>query len=486
MKKLFLVWTLGLGAATVWAGTIVIVPQLAAKTEESDPNVSIAHPLAEAIETEAGTTAVIWSESDPKFRSWMEKGWATTANAPTDAEIRSAMQAAGAEFRLNVSGFKVDGQVQGSIFLMNRDGRILWRDSKMVIVRKDGLPDWTTTAESLARTWMITLKEGALKKFFKDGSVISPTDPTPSTRQPEQAPETRPEVKTILAQAQRQQTQGLLIEAVLTLREGVDLYPEDAEIRGGLVSALVLAGRLDLAAMEADRYSKLGGPAQVASARIWLELDRLDEAQRALNEAKARTGESAGVLWTQAAIHLAGGDLALAFPAFKRAHEMAPTQESALGLAVVAAFQGQSEVLSPLKPQLSGAETPESLKLYRWMVHAMDARMDFLAEQFRDALRYASGQPKSQAAAARCAKVLSIAETLNDLLDAVKPPKIHSSSHELRQLAHKLLVQAGSDCAAFARSGDEESGSEATLSLSEALKSLAPATEKYKLELTGR
>lgn len=501
MRRIFLLLILLLLACFAAAAKpiVIIGSQRAAKIEDSDPNVEIAAYFATHLDDTGRVQAVLWSPSDETFRKWQEdkKAPAGEPESSLDRMLETA-RSVGAKYVCLVSAFWSNGNVQGSVLCYDTKGKLAWRHADSMMVEVSGVKDSTSSAESIARTWAVMLSDGLLRGFpatKPDDGAPGESQPTVPDRVADPLPAPQPQTpiaadpQTYLSKAARLVSQGQNGEAIMILREGVDVLPYSGAIREQLVRVLVAAGLNEVAADEATRFGKMNPqtPALlVFSAKMWIEIGRVDRAQDALNEAKARDGENASVISTQATIDLMNGELGKAQTGFQAALANKRTSDTAIGLALASALQGQIEPMQDAIAQWQKLTSDEPAQQYRWVMRVLDGRMDLIAEQFRDGLRHATADPKSAATRSLWAKLESVANSLASLLEALQPPKNHFESHEMRQLAHKLLIQAAGDCLAYADSGDEEAGSEATISLGEALKAFGPAREQFVKELSRR
>jgi tetratricopeptide (TPR) repeat protein len=476
---------------------VIIATQRAAVVDDVDPNVDIAGYFATHIEDLGMVHPVLWSPSDETFRSWQDSKLAPGGNS--DAKLEQMLDVArkvNAKYVMLVSAFKSNGSVQGSVLAYDSRGKVAWRHADNMAVEVGGLVDMGSSAESIARTWSLLLRDSLFRGLpVRTGSAIDKPQPAPPQPQPDPTPTPAPQAmpradeQAILAKAARLFSQGQNGEAIIVLREGTDQLPYSGALREQLVKVLVAAGLTELAADEATRFGRMNSQTPdllVSSAKMWIDIGRIDRAQDALNEAKARDGENVSVIATQATIDLMNGDLARSQAGFAAALASKKTSDSAIGMALVCALQGQSEPLQQALADWRQLTSDDPAQQYRWVMRVLDGRMDLLSEQFRDGLRHATADPKSAATRSLWAKLESVATGMANLLEAMQPPKNHFGSHELRQLAHKLLIQAAGDCLAFAESGDEEAGSEATISLGEALKAFTPARELFENELSRR
>lgn len=484
------VWVLSAGAALAMP-RVLIVNQKVPPQDGTDINVEIASPLAEQIRQSRRLQPILWSLADPVFRDWVDQKWASDG-APTDKEMFAAAGKGKVDYVLVVTAMQAGRNVTGALVLYRGSGgKPIWRDTKSMQIEVGGAPNWDAAGMALAGSWMALLQDGPWRDI-KPEAVLTPdrpADPPPTT--PFDPPKTTPrrEPAEFKKLSETQIRQGLVTEAILTLRSGVDENPESGELRQMLVELLVATGRHEMAAEEAERFSAFDPTDSrflMVAAQTWIDLGQPERAQKLVNELRSRIGDSPELDVIQGQIAIANGDLLMAAGSFGAVAAQSKSYPATLGLALVGALQGDAEALQQALSLLGTLTDPDPLRSYRWAMRAIDLRMDALADQFREDLRFATAKPRTKEAVDRGQKAKSVSSTLATLMDSLKVPKNHTGSHERRRLAHRLLVQAASELAAFAASGDQDMGEEAAISLGEALRQLPALREEMQQEFLGK
>jgi hypothetical protein len=471
---------------------VLISQQLAPVEGERDVNVKWADALAESLVQKGKVKPIVWSKTDPTVRQWIDNRTVDFEDPVTTDGLMTAARKVGATYVIIISGLRAEsGSVTGAIMLFRPpSSRPIWTDTKQFEVQ-GSIENTTMTFGS---TWAAILSEGQFRglRTVTPPSTQPPTETKPPIEVKPDTPVQPPQVadsSRALQQAEDQARKGLIDEAILTLREAIDENPVDPAPRAALVRLYTAAGRHEEAANEAQRLAGLGLDSKgyhLAAAEMWLEIGRPIDAQNALNEHKARAGESPESQVVQGRVWLAQDQLGRANDAFQASADKKVSEDAMLGLAVVAAMQGQEDLAKMQLEECRKLGTSTSLMSYRWAMRAVDQRLDLFSEQFREVMRFATAKPGEPQTLARAAKIESISRSLSALMEGVIPPNNHSASHERRRLAHKLLVQAAAECGTYARSGQEQDGENANLSFGEALRQLPLARESMQREIAGK
>jgi len=159
-----------------------------------------------------------------------------------------------------------------------------------------------------------------------------------------------------------------------------------------------------------------------------------------------------------------------------------PTTTIQALLALSVAFEGDTSEARRLIDTLQIRDDAELNTVYRRFIAAQTSPMKRMAEELREVLRQSRLQPGISATVQTAQRAYKSASALAGILEVLRAPATNKESHAKRVLAHKLLAQATAQILQFARTGDPDSGDEATISLTEALTTLKEANEMYGTE----
>lgn len=481
--------------AAAKAPMVVMYQQLAMSDQGDDINVAIASEFADLLAKEGRVEPVVWSDTDPVFRRWIdEKRISVPKENPTTDEILKVAKTVGAEYVMILSGVKQGTKVFGGVALYRVPSpKPIWTEAKEFEVLVNDVADWESATMTLANTWTTTLGQGAFSRH-RPAVVLPgpdrklPPANEPPVKDPEPAPPKVRDTQKVMESVRNLLKLGMSREALVRLRSGIDSDPLDGILRQELVSLLMSLGEKELAADEAQRFADLSLANReflLLSVSMWVELGQPMRAQDLLNELRAREGDSTRAKIMQGRIYFALDEGPKAMLSFEEAFKEAPSAEAAFGIACVAAMRGQEDyVKQALAQKAPKAEDYESL--YRWVLQSIESRNDMLAAQFRDALQYANGRPGTPEATAKAAKIEALCRSIATLVELLAAPEKHAKSHSRRRLAHKLLVQAAGETLEAAQIGDTDLAAEAALNLGEALKQIPLIKEEFRSEIAGK
>ncbi len=476
--------------------TVIVYQQLAAVEDDRDPNIAVQASMAQQLNEARKVRAVAWGSEDRLFQQWKAAGQAPNSKAPSITELQTVARAVKADYILVVTGVKSDGAANGGAMLYRPSGaRPVWTDTKQFKAQVDGVADWQSAGMTLANTWRILLDQGPFKGLqasalpADDAPVTPRHDPVQPPVDPKNNDPVLPDKTMVLTSIQALMRQGLVTEAIVSLRRSIDTNPLEPEYRRLLVQLLLARGLRAEAADEAQRFASLSVANReflLLAAEVWVELGDPSQAQSLLNDLRAREGNTALSQLAQAKVYLALDDMVKAEAAFRESIKLSPSFEAAMGLATLAAMQGNEPQMSQSMAEAGGLKPRDYDNTYRWAMAAIDRRMVTVSDMARDALQHATGRPRTPEAIAKATKLQAIAKGLAGFMRGVQPPSAHQKSHDLRRLAQDLLMQATSELANFASSGDSDMGAEATLSLGEALQYFARIREAMDQEFGGK
>ncbi len=500
----FALWFIALGLCQ-WAQAVpevLIVQRSAVAKEKVALEIPIATMLAEELDTEGKVSPVVWSLTDPLFRAWVDAGKVSAAwDHPTDEQIRSVAQS------LHIAYvFLIDADRENENFypraVLLKGGRSIWKqggDQRSGDARKykekqhtyvsmtvsTGTQlDWENTARSLARTWATLLHLGPFKTLPSHPKRQTPepekgTAPTKPTAPP---PTSTPD-ESWIAKEQELERQGLLTERINLLREAIDADPFQIKPREMLIALYLSKEMNGVAAEEAQRAAVIAPDRvdlRVLSARAWLQGGKLAEAQADLNEALAREPKNANLQLVLGQLSLEKGAFQSAIDAFSSSLETLSSPEGRVGRAVAYAVLGRAaESASDLKAILPADINEAS---YGRVTGCTERVIEVLLGELREIALASRSKPKDPETISNAERAERVASAMADFLSAFPVPAKHAKSHERRVLAHKLLAQAAGEALAFAKLADEETGAEATLSLTEAMKQFPLIRRQYESE----
>ena len=519
---------LGLVSTAAWAQTkipsVLIVQAYAPRVNDVDPNLTLDSYIAGMMEEEGRVLPIVWSLSDPVFRGLVEDGEIERFTPlPTEKQIREVAGRLKVDYVLTIAGIKEDGQVKPLAQLYRgTESREIWsfgrveqdrkyrpvvvidgkRDeqrtkeliekygsgasfSQAMVVTINGFPDWESTSRSVARTWLELLAASAWSKHPPHPRVKDPVEVPGSNTQPQGLIIAAAADDSVLAKADELIAEGRPDMAIMVLRDAIDIAPFEPKRRLKLAQLLLNQGLYEDAAREARRAAKLS-PQHVdlwlMSAKAWLLARNPEEAQNDVNEALARNANQAATQDVLGEIYVLTGRFEEAIVAFTKSIETAPKPSAIIGRAIAYAMAGQAEKCTEDLGRL-GTTTPASiLAAYNMVIPLADQGMDVLGAELRELMPAIRLNPKSPEVIARAARAQARAEGLARLIESFPVPERHKNSHDGRNLAHKLLAQSAQETLDFAKTGDSDLGSEAAISLGEALKLLPNIREMFRIE----
>lgn len=512
----------GVQSATAEVPVMFIVQERVEITRDNDPNYLMDSHLAAALDEVGQVQPVVWSMSDPRWRTEVDAG-----KVPAELETyrpgswNRAAPLVKADYVMVYTAVRGDGRlrIQADLYRFgNRrpvwsygkpkgsrerpevrvDGRIdttqteslmerlggLGPDGEMMSVMVNGVPDWDSTADSVARTWVALLRESVFRRL--------PTRPriTPVEMTPDQRPTDPPVVLATptpnpLVRIQTLIDEGKLDAALLAVMDAIDQDPFEPERRVVLAELLVRRGFHRQAAEAAERAIPLmrqPAPLFLVAARAYWRSGQPARARDMANMALAHGGDAATALIVLGDIAVIEGDFQRAIAQYSASLEQGPRPHAVVGRAVAFALAGNAEQCAADLARLLDADGSALRDIYSTAIELADRRTDQLAAVTQNLLIDLRRDGRNPASTARAAAVARSAEALSVLMERLPVPKIHEESHAARALAHKLLRQSGEEILDFAQRGDREAAAEAEMSLNEALRLLVTIRDNYRIE----
>ena len=347
-----------------------------------------------------------------------------------------------------------------------------------VDVKVDGAMDWQDTARSIARLWAVELAKGPFRKLRKNIRM-----------------ESNAEVQTMpglaIPSATLEQIQGITLAnqpslKLVLLRDLVDLEPEREALRIALYDE----------SMRQSDFDQAASVALVAAGTFQTDQDWHVRAAHALvlagrpAEAKAQADISGPEQMAKPAhavvlgdIALANGDYREAVSRYSRSMSIRPTPEALVGRAVASALLGDTASSEADMALLLDAPGTRALEGYRLALkHLQFAVLNLGTALGRviPAIRVHRGSPEVMA---RTQTIAFRAAALAKLVTKLPNVGGHKRSQRDLDLACKLLDQASQETLVFAQSGLEEQGTEAGLSLGEAINAYRESVARFQEEL---
>lgn len=469
------------------AADVLIVQEQVRIGGSTELNVPLANAVAETLSAQGRVTPIVWSLTDPLFRRASEAGiLGKHPNHPTLKQALQSGQQWGVKYVLHLSAVETGGSVKASAALY-ADGvsKALWEDQQQFGVHLGGKPDWDGTAKALAERWAEMLAAGPFK-IYPPKAPTSPLDVQPRLDPGQAGVPPADDDPQALDRAKQLLTAQKFGEAVVLLRDAVDLRPLDPERRLALAQALFQAGYFREAADEATRGARFAPDRlelRLLAAEAWLAVQEVEKAKVQLNEALARAVRDPRALRLQGQISILEGRPSEAVQVLTQVIASQDGAEARFERAVAYAMLGEGDLCRGDITRFGTINEPMLTTLYRYVVLTADASVEKMGEDLRKLLEDARLRPKDASVVATAEGIQRRAHSFAVLFRYMPSPQTHKVSHEQRILAHQLLAQCAAEALEFAKTGNEDVGAEATLSLGEALKPFVLIRAQYRSEL---
>lgn len=437
-----------------------------------DPNRPLANLLASELDEGGKVQSVVWSLSDPVFRTAAMNG--TLKNVPDNPTVSLAQPYAkilGAQY-VAIVDCAMEGDQYHARLELFRDGKSIWKDDQKMKVTVSGNGD-DDALRSLARTLSLRMNSEPLKGLT---AVSTTTTPPPDPGQqpvavtvtpPTPAPAKKDYSETIRA-AKRTAAEGKLANAIDTLRQAADDSPLDPAVRIALVELLTDYDP-ELAAIEAHHALFLM-PEQTQlrtlGAQAWVKAGKPEAAQNELNDAIAHDPDSAStrMLMGQAALAEIKPDRALEHLNASLAKEDSPEGHYLRGLCN--AMLGN---IADMKADLQKAGGDLQTH-YDFSTEILDRELQSDANQVRSLMQRVVVKPDDRQAVADVEQLQQSLKGRSAFAETMGVPAAFKAPHEQRILAYRLMVQTLSDLQSFMSGGGEDALAGARIDLSEALR----------------
>jgi Flp pilus assembly protein TadD len=459
------------------------VPSFEGKPMSSD----FVFRLYEQLHQNFNMKLILWGLGDETYRRFAYDGLLPTDVAdPSDAQLASAVRSIKADFSIIVD-LTSDPGLKGSRIRVFRGGpgRPAWEKTLKSEIMVSGIGKQSEIDSTVARTWTLELISGPFKPFQKATTTganpepeLGPTiTPDPPRNAPNPLEKIRSEANALILNNQSAQA----VELYFT---EIDRQPLQPEIRQWLIELLLQRGQNELAAQEARRALLLfpGDPVlRVLRMRCLMQIGQYQEALTELNEALTRDPENPEFLEMSGHIQLARGNYSAARTSYLKSLTKGPRITTQAGLAIVVALEGDTAEVKNLITTMGKPTSSELNEMYSRLAVLTGLSIDRIAEQYREMMQSARLRldPKLADQAQRLYKSC---EGLSVLAEVTPFPQNHQGSHAKRIVAYKLLVQAAAEVLQYMRTGENDAGDEASISLSEALSRCSDVKRLFEAE----
>jgi tetratricopeptide (TPR) repeat protein len=522
LRRLFVIG-LGLLAALAMPQAevpeVLVVQQLVPSEDGVNPNIDLQEAMAVQLEEQGRVFPIAWSMADAQFRRYVQaEQEGVFIDNPTVQQVRQAAEYLRPRYVMYLTAYREEGEmwVQARLELggrwrtlwtyepqnrerpvevkeMDEDGNVtttratLRELQQLSTVQVDGVIDWRSTADSLARFFTFQLAAGPFGQHPAMPRMKTP-EPAPGPGFNETMvladPDPFEEDSPVLDEVDRLVDTEQMARAIVTLRAAIDREPFDPSLRRKLVELYLEQGLVEQAAREAALTVQLQPEAtdlRLIAARAWFEASEFEQARTQLNEALARGADGVDVWLLRGDLELWDGEDEDAIEHYNQAVEQGGGDAALMRRAMAYAVLGDPDACRADIEALGGGEAVE-LEFYRRAVRLVERSLLGLGEEIRDLPARRRNEGGGLEITQEAMKAAHRADALAALMNNISPPAVHEESHSARRLALNLLAQAGYETLSFVETGDDNSRMEAALSLGEALRLLPRVRETYSVE----
>ena len=464
------------------APRLLIAPLAPAKAGGPTPNLGIGNYLANELDGDGRTAAVVWGLSDPVFRPLALEGklGANVPALPTRDQALATARKMGADYVLLYQSSYKDGQMNATAELI-QGGRGIWKDSKSMAARLGNAKNDDDAAASIARTWALLMAAGPLKPLPSKRSATTP-DATPGQGPIKvEDPATPPiaKVENLDERIGALTKAGKHDAARALARDAVDLDPLSPGPRTTLVRLLASQGDAAGAAEEARRAADLlpEHPAlRTDAVRRLLAIGKTREAHEQANELRARLPDDRGARLLSAEVALAEDDAEGALRETEPILKAGDDPEARLLRGLARARIGGTEGAAADMAAWSKGTTDPLLRAegYAYAQRTLAAMAERAADGILPLLQRAGAQPKSGAVRDELDAAQRQAQARAAAWAALPPPEGSKKSYDAWSLAHRLMSLVAADLRAFL-AGNEDSLTSARIDLGEAKRAMREA-----------
>lgn len=461
-----------------------LIIQGAAGAQTENGPVLLGDALAQALEEDGKLDPVVWSDADPVFRAALLDGRVKgSATNPTAEDVQAAAKALGCDYVIRVDVVLKGTSVSGHIDLM-KGPQSVWTDTEAMDPHRSSSGDLDNAVRSVARTWVVHMSAGPLKKFVSEPHP--PSAPPPAQGQAPTVGATadpvhpQPDSSKALAEAQTLIAGKKLSEATITLREAIDASPLDAKLRIALIDVLRQMGRKSEAADEATRASLLipdSSELRALAAQSFIDTGQSAQAEAQLNEALARNPDDVATRTMIADMDLSALKAQAALEHIDAALKKAPSRDLTFRRATADALLGDGPGVSNDLNQANQLTnwTGSEDETYTRCMRALDNGLDQEIGDLRSLVQRATVKRTDPDVAKEIDDQTAVLKARQALLSGWTPPSAHKTSHGKRVLALNLLSEFLSGLKSFLSDGSEDTLGDANINLGEAVKQLVSA-----------
>jgi tetratricopeptide (TPR) repeat protein len=486
--KFLLAFALSCAASACFAVPRVLIIQ--PSDTKSDSPFLLSDALAQSIEDEGKLDPIVWSDTDPVFRGAMLDGRVPSTSNPSPQDVQVASKALSCDFVIFLTVKFQGTQVTGHIEMMKGSTNV-WKDTEVMDSGRASTLDMENTIRSVARTWAVQISVGPMHSKPAEPKPkevpAAATGQLPTTTQTQTDPiPTPPDATKAIEEYQRLMSAKQTEAATTVLRQAVDASPLDPKLRVQLIKHLAQIGRSDDAAAEARRASLLLPEDQeirALAAKAYIQSGNNDQAESQLNEALARNPEDPTTREMLADVALNSQKAQAAKDHIVVALKKSPTKDLHYRRALCDALLGDAaKTQTDIDEAKSATSWAEEETSYAFCMHVLDKALDNSVGDLRSLYQRAGVRREDPDVAQAIEQQLAILSARQTLSDGWSPPESHKNSHGKRSLALKLLAQSLSELRAFLSDGSQDTLTDASIDLGEAVKQLSAARQTLTAE----
>ena len=479
---------------------IVIAQQTASHASEVDEQRMLLQYLAEAFDEDGRLNPIAWTIMDPIFRSAVASKLVKESTNPDLQTVLDGAEKLKADYVLVCTVFRKDTQLYGRLRLFKK-GQEIWKDpsdaanategARILTVESNNRFDLSNSLRGAASTWSQLMFAEPLKGLAPRQRIETPpVEPGIKPNIPDAPPVTKVDNRELMTQVMKLLATGKTAEAIATLRDAVDAEPLDAERRKALANALATAGLNETAAGEARRAAELfpdQADLRTQAARFWMAAGKIDEANLDLNEAVARNPESVETRMLLGEVALSKLQIEAAIAHMDFVLSKAPNADALFKRSLAKAMnddgEGSKKDLDEAVRLGLGKDPLEVRSQYSTAIRVSAAALGEMTVAMRTLFQRARANFGSKEVRDDRKVLAGRCQALVALFGVVGVPPVHKNSQGRLVLALKLLDQALSELGSYLDSGTDDVMGDATITLGEAIKTLATANEAYRTEL---
>lgn len=490
MRAWLLAFILGMSGTVYARPSFLVIQQNAPPVHDTDPNLSIAPYLAEALAQTGKFDATPSDSVLPTPKAPAAKSGRSGDVGPASPSLLSLLSRSKLEFALVIQAVKSSESVATSAVIYRANGQIVWSEAKNYSIQIGGRPDWTMAAIATARSIALIIASGP----FKDTKVTRATEDDPKARLPGPSPpkEAVKEDTNSSRLGMQALDEGRALDAVGLLREAVDQSPIQPELRAALARAYFLANMPENALNECRRARDLmpdSSPIEETYGELLRHVGELEQAETVLKAVIARTPMSLTALLALGDLYLTSQQYDQAIAQYREAAKAAPTNPEpvarlARGLALVGQYEQSTAAFEQAKKLGLRSDSKAQRERYITICNFLDRAIGKLAQELQSIRQAAKeDKPDVEVLKARVAAVSLRANALGGYVETMEKPAAHSGSSQRYTLVTQLLAQAALALAKHVDTGNADALEDAMVYSSDALRTLKSAHDAFQDEL---